>query len=76
MPLDEVAVFISENGHLPNVPSADCMVEEGMDVVKTNAMLLEKIEELTLHVIVQNERLERAERMIAELTARLAAKQN
>jgi hypothetical protein len=47
-----------------------------MDVVKTNAMLLEKIEELTLHVIVQNERLERAERMIAELTARLAAKQN
>lgn len=72
MPLKEVAAFIAENGHLPNAPSADCMVEEGLDVVKTNAMLLEKIEELTLHSIVLNERLERAERIIAEMAAQLA----
>ncbi|MFN3875067.1 MAG: hypothetical protein ACK4L7_04025 [Flavobacteriales bacterium] len=72
MPLKEVADFIAENGHLPGVLSADCMVEDGLDVVRTNAVLLEKIEELTLHAISQHERLARAERLIAELTARLA----
>lgn len=74
MPLKEVAAFIAENGHLPNVPSADCMVEEGLDVVRTNAMLMEKIEELTLHSISLSERLEDAERLIAELLGRLSPK--
>ena len=57
MPLDKVADFITENGHLPGVPSADCMVEEGLDVVKMNAMLLEKIEELTLHLLALNKEI-------------------
>jgi hypothetical protein len=67
LPLDQVADFIAENGHLPGVPSADCMVEEGLDVVRTNAVLLEKIEELTIHAIELSERLERAEKIIATL---------
>jgi hypothetical protein len=67
IPLDKVADFITENGHLPGVPSADCMVEEGLDVVKMNAMLLEKIEELTLHAIVLSERLAIAEQAIQSL---------
>jgi hypothetical protein len=66
-PLNEVAAFIAENGHLPGVPSADCMVEEGLDVVKTNALLLEKIEELTLHAIEANRRLSRLESENARL---------
>jgi hypothetical protein len=71
MPLKEVSQFIAENGHLPGVPSAECMVEDGLDVVKTDAMLLEKIEELTLHTIDLNTRLEHAERMIATLMEQL-----
>jgi hypothetical protein len=71
MPLPEVKAFIAEHGHLPNIPSADCMVEEGLDVAKTNALLLEKIEELTLHSIDLNSRLEHAERMIATLMEQL-----
>lgn len=51
MSLEQVAAFIKEHGHLPGVPSAKQMVEQGLDVVKTDAMLLEKIEELTLHMI-------------------------
>jgi len=57
MPLDEVQRFIAENGHLPGVPSAECMVEEGLDVVKTNAMLMEKVEELTLHLVEMHRRI-------------------
>jgi hypothetical protein len=51
MPLDEVAQFVKTNKHLPNVPSAAEMVKEGNDLGKTDAKLLEKIEELTLYVI-------------------------
>lgn len=61
MPLTEVDRYITAHGHLPNVPSAECMVEEGLDVVSTNAMLLAKIEELTLHAIQLEERLRRLE---------------
>lgn len=71
MPLAEVECFIQENGHLPGVPSAAQMVEQGLDVVKTDAMLMEKIEELTLHSIDLNTRLEHAERMIATLVEQL-----
>lgn len=49
--LTEVESFIKENKHLPNVPSAKELEEKGMDVVKMNFKLLEKVEELTLHMI-------------------------
>jgi len=51
MPLDEVGEFIKSHGHLPGVPSADEMVDKGLDVAKTDAMLMAKIEELTLYVV-------------------------
>lgn len=51
MPLEEVEQFIQQNKHLPNVPSAEEMVKQGNDLGKTDAKLLEKIEELTLYLI-------------------------
>jgi len=50
-PLSEVEAFIQQNGHLPEVPSAKQVEKEGLDVAKTDAMLLQKIEELTLYMI-------------------------
>jgi trimeric autotransporter adhesin len=58
--LGEVEQFVKENKHLPGVPSAAEMVKEGNDLGKTDAKLLEKIEELTLYMIElkkQNDRL-------------------
>jgi hypothetical protein len=49
--LDEVEDYLTKNKHLPDVPSAEEMVKNGMDVAKMNALLLRKIEELTLYVI-------------------------
>lgn len=57
MPLDKVEEFLKTNKHLPNVPSAAEMVSNGLDVMKTNAKLLEKIEELTLYLIELNKEL-------------------
>jgi hypothetical protein len=54
MPLEEVEKFVKLNKHLPNVPSAEEMVKGGLDVAKSDAKLLEKIEELTLYVIELN----------------------
>lgn len=68
MPLSEVDRYIAANGHLPGVPSAECMVEEGLDVVATDAMLLEKLEEVTLHLIRLNARIEELERTIGAST--------
>ncbi len=51
MPLSEVESFIKENKHLPDVPSAKEVKKEGMDVAEMNALLLKKVEELTLHII-------------------------
>ena len=57
MPLEEVSAYINKHGHLPGVPSTEDMVEQGLDVVKSDALLLEKIEELTLHLIKMERRV-------------------
>jgi trimeric autotransporter adhesin len=57
MTLKEVEKFVQKNHHLPNVPSAKEVGEEGIDLAKMNAKLLEKIEELTLYIINQDKRI-------------------
>lgn len=54
MSLEEIEKFTIENKHLPNVPSAEEMILEGLDVAKTSKMFMEKIEELTLYLIELN----------------------
>ena len=51
IPIDELEAFIKENKHLPGVPSAAVVVEEGIDLGEMNAILLRHIEELTLRMI-------------------------
>ncbi len=58
MPLKDVEQFTKENKHLPNVPSASEMVNNGLDVAEMDAKLLEKVEELTLYLIEQNKQIE------------------
>ncbi|WP_209332468.1 hypothetical protein [Lunatimonas salinarum] len=68
MPLSEVEGFIRENGHLPNIPNEAEVMANGVNLGEINVLLLKKIEELTLYIISQNqkmdmliERLERVE---------------
>lgn len=67
MPLEEVNSFIKEHKHLPNVPSALEMVENGLDVAKTDAKLLEKIEELTLYLIALQEQVKALQEKVQAL---------
>ncbi|MBC9795837.1 hypothetical protein [Sinomicrobium weinanense] len=49
--LEEVQAHIKEKRHLPGIPSAKEMEEEGINLKEMNLKLLEKVEELTLYVI-------------------------
>lgn len=60
-PLAEVEAFITKNKHLPNVPSAAQVKEEGINVGDMARIQQEKIEELTLYIIAQNKRIEALE---------------
>jgi len=64
MPLEEVEEYIEENGHLPNVPSEEEVLENGQSLGKMNEILLEKIEELTLYMIEQQKQIEELKKQI------------
>ncbi|TKG87806.1 hypothetical protein EYV94_27930 [Puteibacter caeruleilacunae] len=53
-PLDEVEKYINKHKHLPQVRSANDMKRDGVKQSEMNQVLLQKIEELTLHLIQQN----------------------
>ncbi|MEE1963181.1 fibronectin type III domain-containing protein [Allomuricauda taeanensis] len=57
MDLWKVKAFIAAHGHLPNIPSAQEVQEQGIDLGQMNAKLLQKIEELTLYILSQEEEL-------------------
>ncbi|MEO9804498.1 MAG: hypothetical protein ABJF04_14685 [Reichenbachiella sp.] len=56
--IEEVEKYIEKNHHLPEIPSAAEVKENGVDIVSMQAKLLQKIEELTLYVIEQNKQIE------------------
>ena len=55
--LEEVDQYVQENKHLPDIPSAKQMEEEGVGLAEMNKLLLQKVEELTLYVIQQNKKI-------------------
>ena len=66
--LDEVEQYIEDNGHLPEIPSAEEMKENGIDVSDFQIKLLQKIEELTLHIIRQDKTIKELQNKVEELS--------
>ncbi|KAA6185350.1 hypothetical protein F2Q65_08700 [Thiohalocapsa marina] len=58
MPMDELRTFIAEKRHLPNVPSADEIVKNGLNLTDMHVRLMEKVEELTLYTLQQQEMID------------------
>lgn len=50
-PLSEVEQHIKAHKHLPGIPSAEKVGAEGISVAQMQTLLLQKVEELTLHLI-------------------------
>src|SRR5258708_36525191 len=78
--LDSGARFVRTNKHLPDMPSAESVAKNGLDLGGNQAALLKKIEELTLYIIEQDkaqkeqqgqvksmqERIDRLEKLIEQ----------
>ena len=60
-PLTSIASYIQQNKHLPNIPSAEEVAKNGIALGEMNKKLLEKVEELTLYLISQNEKVKKQE---------------
>lgn len=56
--LPEVARYIRNHRHLPDMPSAAEVANDGVRLGDMQAKLLRKIEELTLHAIEQHKTIE------------------
>lgn len=50
-PLSEVEKYYQENKHLPDMKSANEYEKDGVDVIENQALLLRKIEELTIYIV-------------------------
>ena len=66
-PLSQVEDFIREHKHLPDVPDAETVSKSGISIGEMNAILLKKIEELTLYAIEQSGQIEAMTKRIEEL---------
>jgi len=66
--LEEVAAFIEENHHLPGVPSATELENEGIYLKKMNLVLLQKIEELMLYTLEQQKEIDTLKEKVSKIT--------
>ena len=66
-PLKELEQFIKTNHHLPEIPSAKEVQENGVDLFDMQKKLLLKIEELTLYTIEQQKLIEKLESRLSNI---------
>ena len=66
-PLSEVKTFIQENKHLPEIQSAKEMQENGVCINELQTQLLQKIEELTLYLIQQEQTIKELRQEVEQL---------
>jgi hypothetical protein len=66
-PLAEVEQFIKANSHLPEIPSAAEVAQNGLSLGDMQNKLLQKVEELTLYSIEQDKKLAEQVKKNAEL---------
>ncbi|HOJ24270.1 MAG TPA: hypothetical protein PK081_03285 [Bacteroidales bacterium] len=67
MPLKELEQYILKNKHLPEVPTQNEISKDGMDAYEVNAILLKKVEELTLYIMEQQKQIEQLENKIKNI---------
>lgn len=75
MSLSELQTFINKNKHLPKMPSEAEVLSEGADLGRINILLVEKIEEMTLYTLEQEQKLSNQQQQIDQLIQQLQAMQ-
>ncbi|TFD98750.1 hypothetical protein E2605_01295 [Dysgonomonas capnocytophagoides] len=66
-PLSQVKGFIKDNKHLPDISSEKEMQENGLNVNEFQINLLKEVEELTLYIIQQDDKINKLEKELVKL---------
>lgn len=74
LPLDSLKQYIAVNRRLPEMPSADSVAKNGVELGDAQAKLLKKVEELTLYVLQQQKELEEVKAENKRLAQAMAAR--
>lgn len=67
MSLAELEAFINKNKHLPEMPTAKEVEKDGIALGEMNRKLLQKVEELTLHLIAKDKQIQSLENRVNNL---------
>ncbi|MFC7526830.1 hypothetical protein ACFQRK_22935 [Parapedobacter sp. GCM10030251] len=51
--LAEIEAYVKQHKHLPEIPSAKDIEQDGLNLAEMNLLLLKKVEELTLYILEQ-----------------------
>ncbi len=69
--IDSLSQQIKVYGHLPDMPSAVYIAQNGQNLGEMNKKLLQKVEELTLYLIQQKEQNDKLQKEVEHLTGRM-----
>lgn len=67
MSLGDLETYINKYKHLPEVPTTEEVLDKGIELKEMNILLLKKIEELTLYLIEQNNKIEKLTKDVKQL---------
>lgn len=65
-PLSEVKEYVKKKRHLPEIPSAKEMQQNGVNMNDLQMQLLQKVEELTLYILQQEQRIQQLENLLTK----------
>lgn len=68
LPLEELKQNIDKHGHLPGMPSADEVKKKGINLGEMDALLLQKVEELTLYMLQLQQQNKELQKKVDELS--------
>jgi len=70
--LPQLEQYVHQHSHLPGIPAAAEVEQQGLDLGQSQSRLLQKIEELTLYLIDQHKQLAAQQQLIADQQQQLA----
>ena len=73
MPLKDLKVYLSKYKHLPNIPDAKTIETSGVNVGEMSKLSIQKIEELTLYLLQQQEMIDKQAKLLEEQAKKIAA---
>ena len=64
LPLKELEIYIIDKKHLPDMPTAQEVEQNGIEVANLTTVLVKKVEELTLYTIEQQKQIDQQKQLI------------